>query len=200
MVASLGAAVRIRLCPDCKRRRASVWIDRSHGDHSTDIDVFQRAGFAAWEILEVKQDEIDYEAWIEKLEDKAEFFESAHGAYDVANAALLRGSVAAIRHLLQAQTWRPIEEAPESIPFADVFVVTRRDGGLVCQMRVPNAQHRDGKWYDNGGYEINNDTIEPDGVHYVRAITHFMEQPNPPSSDEERASATPSDQQNEGEA
>jgi hypothetical protein len=157
--------------------------------------------------LEVKREDI--EELLDKLDRRAEanaYFskrleESTIGQYVHGTAAdEYRESAAAIRHLLQAQTWRPIEEAPESIPFADVFVVTRRDGGLVCQMRVPNAQHRDGKWYDNGGYEINNDTIEPDGVHYVRAITHFMEQPNPPSTDEERDSATPSDQQNEGDA
>jgi hypothetical protein len=91
---------------------------------------------------------------------------------------LCSDAAAALRHLLQAQTWRPIEEAPK-----DGTEILASYAGIVRIVFWDTA--RGGIWSIWPGRER-------------ASPSRWM--PLPPSSFEERESATPSDQQNEGEA
>jgi hypothetical protein len=86
-------------------------------------------------------------------------------------------SAAALR-LLQAMTWKPIEEAPK-----DGTEILALYAGIVRIVFWDKA--RGGIWSIWPGRE-------------QASPSRWM--PLPPSSDEERESATPSDQQNEGDA
>jgi hypothetical protein len=109
---------------------------------------------------------------------------------------MIRDSAFAIRHLLQAQTWRPISEAPKDGTPVDLWITPPK--GMITgtgPTRSPDCWYSGGKWwrYD----ELHGDDQCRMEVHNA---THWMHLPQPPSSFEERGSATPSDQQNEGEA
>jgi hypothetical protein len=160
--------------------RSSSELDRSHGDHSTDIDVFQRIGFAAWEILEVTQDEIeDHLRHLEMVINDESF------GIRSSTVNFLENTRDVIRHLLQAQRWRPIdEEAKNGKPH--LFLCRWQDQVGYAEVQIVLSWDIDG-WFDWDNVKLD-DSIP---VAYV---------PLPQSSFEERASATPSDQQNEGDA
>jgi hypothetical protein len=97
-------------------------------------------------------------------------------------------SAAALRHLLQAQTWRPISEAPHGkmiLGFVDGCV------RLIYYGKTSHVPLYGWNYADQGAENCDLCEEQP---------THWMPLPQPPSSFEERGSATPSDQQNEGEA
>jgi hypothetical protein len=113
---------------------------------------------------------------------------------------MIRDSAFALRHLLQAQTWRPISEANTD---GTLFMIT--GGTYYYDLETYPTPHEcdfpvvgyfdevSGEWLRDGyGREF-------DGK-YIHRPTHWMPLPQPPSSFEERESATPSDQQNEGDA
>jgi hypothetical protein len=83
-----------------------------------------------------------------------------------------------IDHLLQAQTWRPIDTAP-----ADGTLILAYDKRDKPEFAI-DLRKSDGDFWRL----------------YECGPTHWMPLPLPPSSFEERASATPSDQQSEEDA
>jgi hypothetical protein len=101
-----------------------------------------------------------------------------------------------LRHLLQAQTWRPIEGYKEGM--RDVLIT----GGTFWNVEETYPLEHDCDFVVTarplwgGEWVREND----DDQAWRHKPTRFMHLPQPPSSFEERASATPSDQQNEGDA
>jgi hypothetical protein len=142
--------------------------------------------------LEVTREEIeDLATWAEGISNDA----PSEMGFQI-EASDLKRFAAALRHLLQAQTWRPIEGYKEGM--RDVLIT----GGTFWNVEETYPLEHDCDFVVTarplwgGEWVREND----DDQAWRHKPTRFMHLPQPPSSFEERASATPSDQQNEGEA